>query len=42
MPDEMTWFKWEAYTTWMSGFVLMMIVYYLEADLFLVDRSVWN
>src|SRR3954447_24544041 len=40
MPDEMTWFKWEAYTTWMSGFVLMLIVYYLEADLFLVDRSV--
>jgi len=40
MPDELTWFKWEAYTTWMSGFVLMIIVYYLEADLFLVDRSV--
>src|SRR4051794_181403 len=40
MPDELTWFKWEAYTTWMSGFVLMLIVYYLEADLFLVDRSV--
>jgi len=40
MPDEMTWFKWEAYTTWMSGFVLMIIVYYLEADLFLVDKSV--
>src|SRR3954468_2139626 len=40
MPDELTWFKWEAYTTWMSGFVLMIIVYYLEADLFLVDKSV--
>src|SRR6195256_5215684 len=40
MPDELTWFKWEAYTTWLSGFVLMIIVYYLEADLFLVDRSV--
>src|SRR3954467_10270236 len=40
MPDELTWFKWEAYTTWLSGFVLMLIVYYLEADLFLVDRSV--
>lgn len=40
MPDELTWFKWEAYTTWLSGFVLMLIVYYLEADLFLVDKSV--
>src|SRR4051812_16415504 len=40
MPDELTWFKWEAYTTWMSGFVLMIIVYYLEADLFLVEKSV--
>src|SRR5258708_28394647 len=40
LPDELTWFKWEAYTTWLSGFVLMIIVYYLEADLFLVDKSV--
>ena len=42
MPDELTWFKWEAYTTWLSGFVLVVIVYYLEADLFLVDRSVMD
>src|SRR3954454_7724311 len=40
MPDELTWFKWEAYTTWLSGFVLMIVVYYLEADLFLVDKAV--
>src|SRR3954454_5754713 len=40
MPDELTWFKWEAYTTWLSGFVLMIVVYYLQADLFLVDKSV--
>jgi uncharacterized membrane protein len=40
LPAELTWFKWEAYTTWLSGFVLMIIVYYLQADLFLVDRSV--
>ena len=42
MPDELTWFKWEAYTTWLSGFVLVVIVYYLEADLFLVDKSVMD
>jgi uncharacterized membrane protein len=40
MPDKLTWFKWEAYTTWLSGFMLVVIVYYLDADLFLVDRSV--
>src|ERR1700719_2917921 len=40
MPSELTWFKWEAYTTWLSGFVLMVIVYYLDAELFLVDKSV--
>ena len=40
MPDELTWFKWEAYATWLSGFSLMVIVYYLGADLFLVDRTV--
>jgi uncharacterized membrane protein len=40
MPDELTWFKWEAYTTWLSGFALMVVVYYLDADLFLVDKSI--
>ncbi|HVZ53194.1 MAG TPA: urate hydroxylase PuuD [Pseudolabrys sp.] len=40
MPDELTWFKWEAYTTWLSGFSLLVLVYYFNADLFLVDKSV--
>ncbi len=40
MPDELTWFKWEAYTTWLSGFALLVLVYYFNADLFLVDKSV--
>src|SRR6202142_2764558 len=40
MPDELTWFKWEAYTTWLSGFALLVVVYYFNAELFLVDRSV--
>ncbi|HTB02992.1 MAG TPA: urate hydroxylase PuuD [Bradyrhizobium sp.] len=39
MPDELTWFKWEAYTTWLSGIALMVVVYYLDAELFLVDKS---
>jgi len=40
MPDEVTWFKWEAYTTWLSGFALLVLIYYLDADLFLIDKSV--
>src|SRR5215467_9319779 len=40
LPDELTWFKWEAYTTWLSGFALLVLVYYLDADLFLIDKSV--
>src|SRR6202158_897424 len=39
MRDELTWFKWEGYTTWLSGFALMVVVYYLDAELFLVDKS---
>ena len=40
LPDELAWFKWEAYTTWLSGFALLVLVYYLNADLFLIDKSV--
>src|SRR5690606_28176995 len=40
MPDRLTWFKWEAYTTWFSGFALMVIVFYLGADLYLIDRAI--
>ena len=40
MPDELTWFKWEAYTTLLSGLALLTFVYYLSADLYLIDRRV--
>jgi uncharacterized membrane protein len=40
LPDSLTWFKWEAYTTWLSGFALLVVVYYFGADLFLIDKSV--
>jgi uncharacterized membrane protein len=39
LPNELTWFKWEAYTTWLSGIALMVVVYYLDADLFLIDKA---
>ena len=40
MPEHMTWFKWESYMTWLSGFALLAIVYYHGADLYLVDPAV--
>jgi len=40
LPEHLTWFKWESYFTWISGFVLLVLVYYFGADLFLVDKHV--
>lgn len=40
MPEHLTWFKWESYATWLSGFALLAVVYYGGADLFLIDRTV--
>lgn len=40
MPEDLTWFKWEAYTTWLSGFALLVLVYYLGAELYLIDANV--
>jgi uncharacterized membrane protein len=40
LPDRLLWFKWEAYTTWLSGFALLVVLYYVDADTYLIDRSV--
>ncbi len=40
LPEPLHWFKWEAYTTWLSGFALLIVLYYLNADQYLIDRSV--
>jgi len=40
LPEHLTWFKWEAYWTWLSGFMLLVLVYYVGADLYLIDRNV--
>ncbi|MEO5807780.1 urate hydroxylase PuuD [Devosia sp.] len=40
LPEHLTWFKWESYATWLSGFMLLAIVYYAGADLYLIDRHV--
>ena len=39
MPDELHWFKWEAYTTWISGALLLALIFYVGADLNLIDKS---
>ena len=40
LPADLTWFKWEAYATWVSGFALMGAVYYANAALYLIDPGV--
>jgi uncharacterized membrane protein len=40
MPEDLTWFKWEAYSTWISGFALLCVVYLAGADLHLIDTAV--
>lgn len=39
MPDDLHWFKWEAYWTWISGFSLLVLVYYVGASSFLIDPA---
>ncbi|KIN63193.1 Class I monoheme cytochrome c [Sulfitobacter noctilucicola] len=40
MPDDLVWFKWESYSTWLSGFALLILVYYFGAEFYLVDPAV--
>jgi uncharacterized membrane protein len=39
MPEPLHWFKWEAYTTWLSGFALMVVLYYFDAGVRLMDAG---
>jgi len=39
MPEHLTWHKWQSYTTWLSGAALMMIIYWVGGELFLLDPS---
>jgi len=40
LPPVLHWFKWEAYSTWLSGFALLVVLYWWHADIYIVDRSV--
>ncbi len=37
LPEHLVWFKWESYSTWLSGFTLLILIYYLGADIYLID-----
>jgi len=40
LSERLHWFKWEAYTTWLSGMGMLAIVYWWGAYAYLIDRSV--
>ena len=40
MPDHLVWFKWESYATWLSGFAMLVLVYYMGHEIYLIDPAV--
>ena len=40
VPDHLHWFKWEAYFTWLSGMALLVVIYYMGAEYFLINKQV--
>ncbi|MBI2813781.1 MAG: urate hydroxylase PuuD [Opitutae bacterium] len=40
LPEKLHWFKWEAYTTWLSGTALLVLVYWLKAGTMMIDGNV--
>ena len=39
MPEHLTWHKWQSYTTWLSGAALLMIIYWVGGEIFLLDPT---
>ena len=40
LPEHLIWFKWESYATWLSGFAMLVLVYYMGSELYLIDPNV--
>ena len=40
LPEHLTWFKWEAYLTWVTGFALLVVQFYFDAGAWLIDPGV--
>ena len=41
LPENLHWFYWESYWTWMSGFALFVVLYLFNAQTFLIDKNVF-
>ena len=39
LPKDLIWFKWESYSTWLSGFALMVVIYWVGGELYLIDSA---
>jgi uncharacterized membrane protein len=42
LPEHLHWFIWESYSTWLTGFALFTVLYLFNADIFLVDRALFD
>lgn len=42
MPQDLHWFKYEAYFTWITGFLLLALIYYVGAEQFLIDPTIYD
>lgn len=42
MPEHLVWFKWESYATWLSGFALLVLVYWFGAEFYLIDPNIMD
>ena len=42
IPENLHWFYWEAYSTWLTGFALFTVLYLFNANTFLIDRNVFD
>jgi uncharacterized membrane protein len=40
LPDDLLWYKWEAYLTWVTGFLLLIVQYYWNATAYMIDPAV--
>ncbi|MFZ2649975.1 MAG: urate hydroxylase PuuD, partial [Burkholderiaceae bacterium] len=42
LPDKLHWSYWESYSTWLTGFALLTVLYFFNASSFLVDRNIFD
>jgi len=40
LPETLHWFKWEAYSTWLSGMFLLVLLYWYGAEVYLIDPGI--